>query len=235
MLPARATLPALLFTGLCLLAGTVSAQNNSERAAIDIVTIEHRAPERVRRFLVDSLDPRGSIGQVDDKLIIATTAGNLAELKQVIEQQDIPPRRVVISVDFDHHATSAGTPSQFSETTVEGEPVEFLAPSSGDPSELTSPALESPAADAPSATESANDSSSPSAPGTDSADPATSTGVALVVSAEVHDGVAATEIEQSDPDGRSLRYVRQLTLSEWHVLDPTSGPPLTAIRVDLLP
>lgn len=210
---------------------------NRERAAIEIITIEHRAPERIRQQLTAALDPRGSIGQIDDKLVIATTAGNLAQLKTLIARQDIPPRRLVISADFDYQSAVPDPLSQFSEPTLEGEQVQFhpltqAAMVDGDDANgasATSAQQDSSAASNASAAASPHTASQPEQQLEASAQPA------LIVSAEVQDDMAVVTIEHREPDGRSLRYRMDVTLSEWYPLDPTAGPPLTAVRVDLLP
>lgn len=199
---------------LWLSASSLAMAQADDRAAIEVVTIEHRAPERIRLLLLDALDPRGSIGQIDDKLVIATTAGNLAELKTLIERQDIAPRRVVISADFNHQSAIPNPLSQFSEPTLEGQSVEFTRYSA---------VPEEPSVEEPDNPQVAVD------------DAAAGPDIALIASAEVQGDTAAVLIEQLDPDGRSLRYTMDVTVSEWHMLDPTSGPPFTAIRVDLLP
>lgn len=219
LLPVIATLFWLSASPLAL----AQESTDSERAAIEVVTIEHRAPDRIRLLLQDALDPRGSIGQIDDKLVIATTAGNLAELKTLIERQDVPPRRVIVSADFIHLAALPNPLSQFSEPALEGELVEFARYL---PAPRPSTAEEPLAEQEPSAGEEPSAQQEPSAEAPD---------IALIVSAEIHDGAAAVLVEQIDPDGRSLRHQVYVTLSEWHVLDPTGGPPFTAVRVDLLP
>lgn len=83
--------------------GQLMAQSDpGERAAIEIITINYRDPTQIRQQIAPVLDPRGSIGQVDNKLVIASTAANLVRLKELIGQADTPPRRLVVSVDFEH-------------------------------------------------------------------------------------------------------------------------------------
>lgn len=229
-----APLLSLLSAALWLATSPVAmaqSNGNSDRAAIEVIAIEHRAPESIRLLLLDELDARGSIGQIDDKLVIATTAGNLAELKTLIERQDIPPRRVVISADFNHNPALPNPLSRFSEPTLEGQLIEFAR----------YPAASQALTQEPASPEDLSADEEPSVTESDSqqvasvAEPATQPDIALIVSAEVQENIAAVLIEQVDPDGRALRYRMDVTVSEWHVLDPTSGPPLTAIRVDLLP
>jgi hypothetical protein len=107
-----------------------SVQVTDERAAIEIIALQNRDPAYVRAAIRPSLDPRGSIAQVDNKLIIATTAGNLLQLKVLIEQTDLPARRLVLSVDFDHSATAPSvfnvmSAAQQSVQAIEGDTVLF--------------------------------------------------------------------------------------------------------------
>jgi len=128
----------LSFLLLCFAGSGASAQDNSnasveltdERAAIEIIALQNRDPAYVRAAIRPSLDPRGSIGQVDNKLIIATTAGNLLQLKRLIEQTDLPARRLVLSVDFDHADTPSSafnvvSAAQQSVQAIEGDTVLF--------------------------------------------------------------------------------------------------------------
>lgn len=104
----------------------------SERAAIEIITIQNRDPALVRAAIGSALDPRGSIAQVDNKLIVATTATNLRQLKELIEQSDLPARRLVVSVDFDHSSPVSSvfdvvSAAQQSVQALEGDTVSFSA------------------------------------------------------------------------------------------------------------
>jgi hypothetical protein len=108
------------------------ADAGSERAAIEIITIQNRDPAFVRTAVGSALDPRGSIAQVDNKLIIATTATNLQQLKELIEQSDLPARRLIVSVDFDHSSPASSalnvvSAAQQSVQAIEGDTVSFSA------------------------------------------------------------------------------------------------------------
>lgn len=112
--------------------GETQADAGSERAAIEIITIQNRDPASVRAAIGSALDPRGSIAQVDNKLILATTATNLLQLKQLIEQSDLPARRLVVSVDFDHSGPVSSvfngvSAAQQSVQAIEGDTVSFSA------------------------------------------------------------------------------------------------------------
>ena len=108
------------------------ADAGSERAAIEIITIQNRDPAFVRAAIGSALDPRGSIAQVDNKLIVATTATNLQQLKQLIEQNDLPARRLVVSVDFDYASPATRvfnvvSAAPQSVQAIEGDTVSFSA------------------------------------------------------------------------------------------------------------
>jgi len=112
--------------------GETQADAGSERAAIEIITIQNRDPAFVRAAIGSALDPRGSIAQVDNKLIVATTATNLRQLKQLIEQSDLPARRLVVSVDFDYASPASSvfngvSTTQQSVQAIEGDTISFSA------------------------------------------------------------------------------------------------------------
>lgn len=136
-----------LFAGYCLfslvlavISSNVPAQTDAEvsvnvaneRAAIEVITVQNRDPAFVRAAIRPMLDPRGSISQVDNKLIVATTASNLQQIKTLIEQTDLPARRLVVSVDFDHGSPAArpgstSVAAQQSMQAVEGDTLVFFS------------------------------------------------------------------------------------------------------------
>lgn len=105
-------------------------EDTGERAVIDIIQVLHREPDRIRESVRPALDPRGSIGQIDDKLIIATTAANLQRLKDIIAETDVPPRRLIIGVDFAYTSgiSDAETDSngQQQSQAIEGQELVFV-------------------------------------------------------------------------------------------------------------
>lgn len=97
-----------------------------ERAVIDIIQIRNRDPLRVLDTVHAALDPRGRMGLIDDKLVIATTAANLAELREIIADADSPLRRLIVGVDFAFRADAADSNSQQQSQAIEGESLVFL-------------------------------------------------------------------------------------------------------------
>lgn len=118
-----------------LTAIAAGAQDDTgERAVIDIIQVMHREPDRIRESVRPALDPRGSIGQIDDKLIIATTAANLQRLKDIIAETDVPPRRLIIGVDFAYSSSTtdpvtdadSGGNAQQQSQAIEGQELVFV-------------------------------------------------------------------------------------------------------------
>ncbi len=80
------------------------AQTEAERdqyAAIEIMRLQHRDASLIRTAVMPALDPRGSIGLIDNNLIVASTRANLRELRTLIQQLDLPRQALLISIDFD--------------------------------------------------------------------------------------------------------------------------------------
>ena len=109
----------------------VHAQDNPDRAVVEIIEVNNRNPVTVKAEIARALDPRGSIGVVDNKLIVASTAANFLQLRELIAQTDIPLRRLVVSVDFDHSSPSVATAQQ-SQQAIEGDMVRFQSVSDSD-------------------------------------------------------------------------------------------------------
>lgn len=110
--------------------GPLAAQDDNNRATIEMITMEHRDPAYVRAQIADRLDPRGHIGQIDNTLIIATSVGNYTALREIITGLDIPLRRLVVSVDFDYPldgSLQSDTTSQQSVQAIENDLLEFTA------------------------------------------------------------------------------------------------------------
>ncbi|MBC53988.1 MAG: hypothetical protein CMQ34_09170 [Gammaproteobacteria bacterium] len=126
-----------VFGALLLPAGPeVRAQETTgERAVIDIIQVRNRDPLRVRDSAHAALDPRGRIGLIDDKLVIATTATNLQHLRDIIAEADSPPRRLIVGVDFAYQADVVDSDTQQQSQSIEGESLVFLG-TSDDPARV---------------------------------------------------------------------------------------------------
>lgn len=204
--------PSLKTIGLSLcIAGTLplfgslalAQDGNSEadnRAASLIITLAHRSPLDAMERLQPLLDPRGDIGRIADKLIINTTAGNLTELEAVIAEFDIPPRRLVLSVDPSYNL-EIGSDSNDSQSTqaLEFEENVFFLPTqpldfvSADPADFNS-----------------NSQSMRS----------------IRIETEISGNVAMADIATTGFASLSPNYQISLPLGQWIVLEPVA-PTLT--------
>ena len=218
----------------------------SERAAIEVISAQHRDPLFLKAELLSFLDPRGSIGQVDNKLIIASTAGNLQQLKDLITSIDVPARRLVVSVDFEFGGGSVDNANQQSSQALEGDTISFADVLPDVPEGLPVP--------------------SGQVTGDPSVEQAAQSRPQLSMTTAIRGDLAETEVEIVNVPGFSGSYLLSLQLGEWYVINPaleqyditdsagsfdnsgdvTSSPPAStsellpdvapiAVRVDVLP
>lgn len=108
----------LAVRGACLLSlaalsSSLQAQNSptpaDRQAVIEIVRLQHKDPDQVRAAISPHLDERGAISQIDHNLIISTSRANLDELHAFIEVLDVPPKQLLIRVDFNYAAANVQT------------------------------------------------------------------------------------------------------------------------------
>lgn len=109
----RLVMRSTCLLGLGLVAPLLQAQNSSipadQQAVIEIVRLQHRDPEQIRNALSPHLDERGAISQIDHNLIISTSRANLDELEAIIDELDVPPKQLLIRVDFNYAAANVQT------------------------------------------------------------------------------------------------------------------------------
>lgn len=65
---------------------------------LEIIQLKSRATDEMIPILKPFIDKDGSIAGMNDQLIIRTSPGNLAEIKNVLKKLDQPPRRLMILV-----------------------------------------------------------------------------------------------------------------------------------------
>ena len=85
-----------VWLGACLLALAVAAQ--AQQQVLEVITLGYRQADEVIPLLRPLLAPGGTLTGTSNRLIVRTTAANLAELKQVLAVMDSKPRQLVISV-----------------------------------------------------------------------------------------------------------------------------------------
>lgn len=208
----------------------LAQQASAERAVIEIVQIQYRDPGQVRTALRSAIDPRGSIGQIDDKLVIATTAANLGQLQEIIADIDVPPRRLVIGVDFDYRAGTAANSTQQQSQAIEGESLVFVDNS-------VQPTASLP--DADSTVEETPDSNAPR----------------ISIAAEIIGDGASVNATLSNFAGLSGSHIARVPLGSWQRMTPPpadtdsvpgvetdttadaaqTNAPIVAVRIDVVP
>jgi hypothetical protein len=80
----------------CLIAAPALTQS------LEVIDLRHRTAQEVIPVLQPLLEPGGALSGNDYKLFVRASAGNIAQLKQVLAQLDTEPRQLLISV---RHAT----------------------------------------------------------------------------------------------------------------------------------
>lgn len=216
--PKAAFLALCIASGLALLAQNASAQDNNEtdnRAASLIVTLEHRSPLTAIEKLQPLLDPRGDIGRIANKLVINTTAANLAELENVLADFDVPARRLVLSIDPSYH-TLADNSDRQSMQALEFEQNQFVLSEQPAPPD-------------------ANDDSI----GNESTDVADSSELAMQavstvsIETEISGNVAMADVVTAGIDSLSPYYQISMPLGQWVILEPlTQTAATTAFNDD---
>ena len=75
--------------------------------ALEVIPLRHRTVDQVLPALRALLEPGGTLSGDRGQLIVRTSPGNLAQLKQALAAIDRPLRRLQISVRFDDAAKSS--------------------------------------------------------------------------------------------------------------------------------
>jgi len=87
------TIAGVALTG-ALLTGTTAAQT----LVTEVIPVGHQEVEALAQTLRPLVPAPGSVSSFRDKLVVRTSAANLAELKEVIAALDHPPRSLLVSV-----------------------------------------------------------------------------------------------------------------------------------------
>jgi type II secretory pathway component GspD/PulD (secretin) len=77
------------------------------QGALEVITLRHRTAEQVIPVLRPLLEPGGALSGQYNQLIVRASAGNLAQIRAVLDSIDQPARRLTISVRFDAAQDSA--------------------------------------------------------------------------------------------------------------------------------
>lgn len=75
---------------------------------LEIIALQHRSAEQILPMLQPVLVSGGSLSGFGNRLFVRTTAANLAELRAVLAELDVPPVRLLISVRQGAAGTAEG-------------------------------------------------------------------------------------------------------------------------------
>src|SRR2546427_6681436 len=83
------------------------AAHSLAQQALEIIPLRHRTVDQVLPALQPLVEPGGALTGQSGQLIVRTSPANLAEIKRALEAIDRPPRRLQVSVRFDHSLEAA--------------------------------------------------------------------------------------------------------------------------------
>ena len=86
---------------LCLFLLLPHTPAHAQSTVLEVITLKYRTAEQVIPVLAPLIPKPGTIGGLQQQLIIRTTPGNFAEIKQVLATLDAAPRRLLITVRQD--------------------------------------------------------------------------------------------------------------------------------------
>lgn len=74
---------------------------SAEQFVLEVIPLRHRTTDEVVRILQPLVLPGGTVTGMNNQLIVRTTPANLAQIKEVLQSIDRPPRRLLITVKQD--------------------------------------------------------------------------------------------------------------------------------------
>lgn len=90
--------------GILLLLLVLMATGVHADGQMEILHLKHRAAEDVIEVLRPLVEQGGSIGALQDKIIVRASAGNRAQIRAALAAVDTVPRRLMITVKQDNTA-----------------------------------------------------------------------------------------------------------------------------------
>lgn len=94
----------------------------------EIIELRHRTPEELLPVLRPLVEPEGTIGAAQNKLVVRAPRENLRELRKLVAQLDTPPRQLLVTVrqdsqrDSTTRATGVAGKGKFGDVTVDVPP-----------------------------------------------------------------------------------------------------------------
>ena len=79
----------------------------ADQTILEVIQLKHRSTNEIIPLIDPFLDKQGALNGMRGKLIIRTTPENLREIKQLLNEIDSAPRRLIITVKQDVDSTTA--------------------------------------------------------------------------------------------------------------------------------
>ena len=79
----------------------------ADQTILEVIQLKHRTTNEIIPLIDPFLDKQGALNGMRGKLIIRTTPENLREIKQLLNEIDSAPRRLIITVKQDVDSTTA--------------------------------------------------------------------------------------------------------------------------------
>lgn len=73
----------------------------ADQTILEVIQLKHRTTNEIIPLIDPFLDEQGALSGIRGKLIIRTTPENLQEIKQILNEMDSAPRRLIITVKQD--------------------------------------------------------------------------------------------------------------------------------------
>ena len=80
---------------------------SADQTIIEVIQLKHRTTNEIIPLIDPFLDKQGALSGMQGKLIIRTTPENLREIKQLLNEIDNAPRRLIITVKQDVDSVTA--------------------------------------------------------------------------------------------------------------------------------
>jgi len=97
MFTIRRTIAITNVIGLLILPAIVTA----DPTILEVIQLKHRTTDEIIPLIHPFLDKQGALNGMRGRLIIRTTPDNLQEIKQLLNEIDTAPRRLIITVKQD--------------------------------------------------------------------------------------------------------------------------------------
>jgi len=97
MFTIRRTIAIASVIGLLILPSIVAG----DQTIIEVIPLKHRTTDEIIPLIHPFLDKQGALSGMRGRLIIRTTPDNLQEIKQLLNEIDTAPRRLIITVKQD--------------------------------------------------------------------------------------------------------------------------------------